>query len=95
MELIQTKSLVEQITPLVQRQVEEEEALQRSSIEPEPALPPSAPRAAGPPDSTTPSPKCALVCGSTHQVTSPGARVPPYHADIAHNISGVPSCRTR
>ena len=35
-QLIQTKSLVEQITPLVQRQVEEEKALQRSLKELEP-----------------------------------------------------------
>ena len=44
--------------------------------------------AAGPCASTTPSPKCAPACGSTHQVTSPGARVPPYRAEIVRGISG-------
>ncbi len=47
-----------------------------------------APRAAGPPASTTPSPKCALACGSTHQMTSPGTRVPSYRANIVRGISG-------
>ena len=62
-ELIQAKSLVEQITTLVQRQVEEEEAPQRSLNRTGPPLPPSAPRAAGPPASTMPSPNapwCAV-----------------------------------
>lgn len=38
--------------------------------------------------STTPSPKCPLACGPTHQITSPGTRVPPYRVDIMRGISG-------
>jgi hypothetical protein len=87
-ELIQTKSLTEQITPLAQRQVGEEEAFQRSLKEPEPPLSSITPRAAGPPASTTPSPECALACGSTYQMTSPEARVSPYRAEIVRGISG-------
>ena len=41
--MIQTKSLVEQITPLVQRPVEEEEVFQRSPMDLEPPLPSVAP----------------------------------------------------
>ena len=87
-EVMRTAEPEEQITPLVQRHVEEEEAFQRSLNEPEPPLPSIALCAAGPPASTTPSPECALMCGSTHQMASPGMRVPPYRADLVRGISG-------
>ena len=56
--------------------------------EPEPPVLSIAPRAARPCAPTTPSPKCALVYGSTHQMTSPRTRVAPYRADIMRGISG-------
>jgi len=56
--------------------------------EPEPPLLSLAPRAAGPPASTTPSPKCVLSCDSTHQMTSPETRAPLYRAEIVRGISG-------
>ena len=43
-------------------------ALQRSPMDLQPLLPSIAPRAAGPCASTTSSPKCAISCGSTHQM---------------------------
>ena len=85
--MIQTKSLVEQITPLVQRPVEEEEVFQRSPMDLEPPLPPSAPRAAGLYAYSISSPKCPIAYGSTHQMTSPGTMVSPYRADIMRGIS--------
>jgi len=86
-ELIQAKSLVEQITTLVQRQVEEEEAPQRSL------------NRTGAPTATKRTPCSRTACLHDAFAQMPpgvrfhpsdgitGARVPPYHAEIVRGIS--------